>query len=49
MIKAKATNPVGFNNWSRHFNLDVKPDLSQIYLFIFHFLQENKIKFADGN
>ena len=30
-IKAKATNPVGFNNWSRHFNLDEKPDLSRIY------------------
>jgi hypothetical protein len=35
MIKAKATNPVGFNNWSRHLNIDEKPDLSQIYFFIF--------------
>ena len=44
MIKAKVTSPVGFNNWSRHFNLDEKPDLSQIYSFIFFFLQENKLK-----
>ena len=44
MIKAKATNPVGFNNWSRHLNLDEKPDMSQIYSFIFYFLQENKLK-----
>ena len=44
MIKVKATNPVGFNNWSRHFNLDKNPDLSQIYAFIFNFLQENKLK-----
>ena len=44
MIKAKATNPVGPNNWQRHFNLDEKPDLSQIYSFIFYFLQENKLK-----
>jgi hypothetical protein len=35
MIKAKATNPVGFNNWPRHLNLDEKPDMSQIYSFIF--------------
>jgi hypothetical protein len=34
MIKAKATNPVGFNDWSRQSNLDEKPDLSQIYFFI---------------
>ena len=37
MIKAKAANPVGFNNWSRHF-LDEKPDMSQIYSFIFYVL-----------
>jgi hypothetical protein len=37
-FKAKATNPVGFNNWSRHLNLDEKPDMSQIYSFIFYFL-----------
>ena len=45
MIKAKATNPVGFNNWSRHLNLHEKPDMSQIYSFIFYFLQENNLKF----
>ena len=45
MIKANlATNPVGFNNWSRHLNLHEKPDMSQIYSFIFYFLQENKLK-----
>jgi hypothetical protein len=43
-FKAKAKNPVGFNNWSRHLNLDEKPDMSQIYSFIFYFLQENKLK-----
>jgi hypothetical protein len=43
MIKAKGTNPVGFNNLSRHLNLDEKPDMSQIYLFIFYVLQENKL------
>ena len=35
MIKAKATNPVGFNNWSRHLKLDEKPDMLQIYSFIY--------------
>ena len=35
MIKAKATNPVGFTNWSRYLNLDEKPDMSQIYSLIF--------------
>jgi hypothetical protein len=30
MIKVKATNPVGFNNWSRHLNLDEKPDYSAL-------------------
>jgi len=49
MIKTKETNPVGFNNWSRHLNLDEKPDMSQIYSFIFYFLQENKLKISDGN
>jgi hypothetical protein len=44
MIKGKAINPFRFNNWSRHFNLDEKPDLSRIYSFIFYFLQENKLK-----
>jgi hypothetical protein len=44
MIKAKATNPVGFNNWSRHLNFVEKPDISQIYTFIFNFLQENKLQ-----
>ena len=44
IIKVKATNPVDFNNWSRYLNLDEKPDMSQIYSFIFYFLQENKRK-----
>ena len=35
MIKVKATNPVGLNNWSKHFNLDVKPDLYIRLFFIF--------------
>ena len=43
MIKATATNPVGFNNWSRHSNLDEKSDLSQIHSFILYFLQANKL------
>jgi hypothetical protein len=34
MLNAKATNPIGSNNWSIHFNLEEKPDLSQIYSFI---------------
>ena len=44
MIKANATNPVGFNNWSRHLNFVEKLDISQIYTFIFNFLQENKLQ-----
>ena len=43
MIKAKATNLVGFNNWSRHLNVHEKPNMSQIYSLIFDFLQENKL------
>jgi hypothetical protein len=35
MIKAKATNPVGFNNWTRHLKLDENPDMLQIYSFIY--------------
>lgn len=37
MIKANATNPAGFNNWSRHLNLDENPDMSQMYSFYFLF------------
>ena len=44
IIKVKATNPVDFNNWSRHLNLDEKPDMSQIYSFILYFLKENNLQ-----
>ena len=50
MIKAKATNPVGFKNWSRYSNLDEKPGLSQIYSFnFFIFCKKINFKFSDGN
>ena len=38
MIKAKATNLVGFNNWSRHLNLDEKLDMSHKYICLFFIL-----------
>ena len=47
-IKAKAANPVGFSNWSRHF-LDEKPDMSQIYSLIFYFCKKINLKFSVGN
>ena len=31
MIKRKATNPVDFNNWSRHLILVENPDMSKIH------------------
>ena len=42
MIKTKATNPVDFNNWSRHLILDVNPDLSKKYISLFFFFFTRK-------
>jgi len=47
MIKAKATNPVGFSNWSRHLNFDEKHNMLQIYSFVF--CKKINFKFSDGN
>ena len=44
MIKAKATHPIGFNNWSRHLNVDEKLICHKYIRLFFNFLQENKLK-----
>ena len=46
MIKAKATHPVGLNNWLGNWFFAEKPDMSQIYTFIIYFLKENKLFFS---
>ena len=46
MIKAKATHPVGLNNWLGNLFFAEKPDMSQIYTFIIYFLKENKLFFS---
>jgi hypothetical protein len=49
MIKAKATNPIGFNNWSRHLNLDEKLICHKYIRLFFIFCKKINLKFSDGN
>ena len=40
----KRSESIGINTWMRHLSLKEKPCLSNLYSFIFRFLNENKLK-----
>ena len=35
--------PIGINTWLRYLSINEKPNMSQLYSFIFHYLEENKL------
>ena len=43
-INVKFLKPIGINTWLRYFSINEKPNMSQLYSFIFHYLEENKLK-----
>ena len=36
--------PIGINTWLRYLSINEKPNMSKLYSFIFHYLEENKLK-----
>jgi hypothetical protein len=36
--------PIGINTCLRYLSINEKPNMSQLYSFIFHYLEENKLK-----
>lgn len=44
LIDFKNTEPVGVKKWVKHLQFEKKPNMSDVYKFIFYFLQENKFK-----
>ena len=36
--------PIGINTWLMYLSINEKPNMSQLYPFIFHYLEENKLK-----
>ena len=43
-INIKFLKPIGINTWLRYLSINEKPNMSQLYSFIFHYLEENKLK-----
>ena len=43
-INVNFLKPIGINTWSRYLSINEKPNMSQLYSFIFHYLEENKLK-----
>jgi hypothetical protein len=43
-INAKSLKPIGINTWLMYLSINEKPNMSQLYSFIFHYLEENKLK-----
>jgi hypothetical protein len=43
-INVKFLKPIGINTWLRYLSINEKPNTSQLYSFIFHYLEENKLK-----
>jgi hypothetical protein len=35
---------MGINAWLKYLSINEKPNMSQLYTFIFHYLEENKLK-----
>ena len=42
-INVKCFKPIGINTWLRYLSINEKPNMSQLYSFIFHYLEENKL------
>ena len=36
--------PIGINTWLMYLSINEKPNMSQLYSFLFHYLKENKLK-----
>jgi hypothetical protein len=43
-INVKFLKPIGINTWFMYLSINEKPNVSQLYSFIFHYLEENKLK-----
>ena len=43
-INVKSLKPIGINTWLMYLSINEKPNMSQLYSFIFHYLEENKLK-----
>ena len=43
-INVKFLKPIGINTWLRYLSINKKPNMSQLYSFIFHYLEENELK-----
>ena len=48
-INVKFLKPIGINTWLRYLSINEKPNMSQLYSFIFHYLEENKLKIFRWN
>ena len=42
-INVTSLKPIGINAWLMYLSIDEKPNMSQLYSFIFHYLEENKL------
>ena len=42
-INVKFLKPIGINTWLMYLSIIEKPNVSQLYSFIFHYLKENKL------
>ena len=42
-INVKFLKPIGINTWLMYLSINEKPNMSQLYSFIFHYLEENKL------
>ena len=43
-INVNFLKPIGMNTWLMYLSINEKPNMSQLYSFIFPFLEENKLK-----
>ena len=43
-INVKFLKPIGINTWLMYLSIDEKPNMSQLYSFIFHYLEDKKLK-----
>ena len=43
-INVNSLKPIGIDAWLMYLSIHEKRNMSQLYSFIFHYLEENKIK-----
>jgi hypothetical protein len=43
-INVKMLKLIGINTWLMYLSINEKPSMSKLYSFIFHYLEENKLK-----